>query len=161
MAVPVRSGPLGRSGFGVMGGPRGEAGPMRSGGPRVGAEIRCPGSPMSLAPMVANGGGWVIRFCRWPRAPGPGSGTLGHRRARRPGWPPVAVLCPAGRWRSRYAVGPRAGTGIWCPGSPLSSGPRVARGGGFVSVCMLSTGSRVSRGGVRRTGVAGGPLAAD
>ncbi len=104
MAVPVRSGPPGRSGFGVMGGPRGEAGPMRSGGPRVGAEIRCPGSPMSLAPMVANGGGWVIRFCRWPRAlgPGPGSGTLGHRRARRPGWPPVAEPVrsgPPGRHR--------------------------------------------------------------
>ncbi|MFQ2556941.1 hypothetical protein ACK303_18220, partial [Aeromonas caviae] len=33
--------------------------------------------------------------------------------------------------------GPRAGVGIWCLGSPMSSAPRVATGGGWVIWCAV------------------------
>ena len=120
------------------------------GGPRAGVGTWCPGSPMSSAPKVATAGGQagepVLQVAPGPPmspglrvataggqagdpvlrvAPGPppGSGALGRRRARGPGWergkgsgaasgkvylagsrPPLAGMC-CRRGLSRLAVG--------------------------------------------------------
>lgn len=67
--------------------------------------------------MVANGGGWVIRFCRWPRAPG---------RDLVP-WVTAELGDQGGhRWRCCVQLaGGGAGT-QWAPGGHRDLVPRVA-----------------------------------
>ena len=123
---------------------------MLSTGSRVAAELGAQaGEPvLQVAPgrRRAQGSGWplpaarrVNRCCRWPM--------------------PVAVRV------IRWGGGPRAGVGTWCPGSPMSSVPKVATAGGPAGEPVLqvapgpptSPGPRVATGGW--SGAAGCPRA--